>query len=315
MQVVLVDVFVPSVTQRCKNHCYFNHHFFKAASQEQQKQQKYAEIFDLIITFVTKTTNKKPCVATYFLTMQKPRGSNMTTWLRKLGHMMSHDCWLRCVKTFFEGNPHLPLPQSKQNCAKSCKINILIHFASSFDVSCRISGVSFCSRSRHIDISRHRHQRPRAEIPLRVSAPNPSVWQPGHFAGSIWQYAIVPSRLRRGMKGTKNVNIQLIQPAWTCEWLQWLSMASLYIHLHSIYLWTICEPFVNHCRHLFGIGPQLPQLQMKIFLSCPAILQQHSAATSAAGLSENQKKIAQHFIMKTCSKLLGFQQHKWPRAE
>jgi len=40
MQVVLVDVFVPSVNQRCKNHCYFNHHFFKAASQEQQKQQK-----------------------------------------------------------------------------------------------------------------------------------------------------------------------------------------------------------------------------------------------------------------------------------
>jgi hypothetical protein len=79
MQVVLVDVFVPSVNQRCKNHCYFIHHFFKAASQEQQKQQKYAEIFDLIITFVTKTTNKKPCMATYFLTMQKPRGSNMTT--------------------------------------------------------------------------------------------------------------------------------------------------------------------------------------------------------------------------------------------
>lgn len=58
--------------------------------------------------------------------------------------------------------------------AKLCKIIQNQHFASSFDVSCRISGVSFCSRLRHLDISRHRHRRPRAEIPLRVSAPNPS---------------------------------------------------------------------------------------------------------------------------------------------
>ena len=123
MQVVLVDVFVPSVNQRCKNHCYFNHHFFKAASQEQQKQQKSLTWLSLLL--LKQLTRSRAWPPT-FSRCKSPAGR---IWPHDctLGHMMSHDCWLRCVKTFFEGNRHLPLPQSKQNCAKSYKINILHH--------------------------------------------------------------------------------------------------------------------------------------------------------------------------------------------
>ena len=156
----------------------------------------------------------------------------------KLGHMMSHDCWLRCVKTFFEGNRHLPLPQSKQNCAKSTFCIIF------WCILPYLGGFFLLSVAAYWHISTP--TRPRAEIPLRVSAPNPS----GVACDSQVTLLAVchcAIEVEKGNEGDKECEHSTYS---TCVNM---SMITMIVNGITVYPFTFHLP-VNHCEPLWIIA-------------------------------------------------------------